>query len=182
LRTGQVDGFCVGEPWNSLAVDAGLGTIVAVASDIWRNPPEKVLGMSVSYADRNPDVCGALVRAVVAASRSLSDAACRDDLVRLLSQTRYVGAPEVLLRAAMEGRIALSADGTAATCPGFIQLDEAATVPMREHAQMFCDQIGRWRQIAFTSEEAVQAVASFRPDLHASSIGPQVSDARGCQG
>ena len=102
LRTGQVDGFCVGEPWNSLAVDAGLGTIVAVASDIWRSPPEKVLGMSSNYIERNPEVCGALVRAVVAAARCLSKAECRDELVRLLSQTRYVGASESLLRGALK--------------------------------------------------------------------------------
>src|SRR5262245_13814632 len=44
LRENQVDGFCVGEPWNSLAVDVGVGHIVAATTAIWRASPEKVLG------------------------------------------------------------------------------------------------------------------------------------------
>jgi two-component system, oxyanion-binding sensor len=182
LRTGQADGFCVGEPWNSLAVDAGLGTIVAVASDIWSNPPEKVLGMSVSYIEKNPEVCAALVRAVVAASRCLADATCRDELVRLLSQTRYVGAPESLLRGALDGQLVHSRGRPPVSHPGFFQPNEAATVPQREHAQMFCEQIARWHQIAYSPDEAAQAVASFRPDLHAALLGSQVNGARGRQG
>lgn len=69
LRTGQVDGFCVGEPWNSLAVDSGLGIIVAVASDIWPCPPEKVLGMRSDFVEKHPQAVRALVSAVASAAR-----------------------------------------------------------------------------------------------------------------
>jgi two-component system, oxyanion-binding sensor len=55
LRTGQVDGFCVGEPWNSVAADTGAGVIAAVVSDIWPAAPEKVLGMRADYASRHPE-------------------------------------------------------------------------------------------------------------------------------
>lgn len=181
LRTGQVDGFCVGEPWNSLAVDAGLGTIVAVASDIWHNPPEKVLGVRAGYVDRNPDTCRALVRAVVAASRWLTDVSHRDALVKLLAQTRYIGAPESVLKAALDGQITLSAGNAPSPHPDFIQLNEAATVPRPEHAKLFCDQIWRWQQIAFAASESAHAVASFRADIYAESLAV-ISEARGNRG
>ena len=44
MRAGQIDGFCVGEPWNSVAVEAGVGAIVAPTTAIWPLSPEKVLG------------------------------------------------------------------------------------------------------------------------------------------
>jgi len=54
LRAGQIHGFCVGEPWNSLAVEQGIGRIVATKTELWRNSPEKVLGMRLSWAEANP--------------------------------------------------------------------------------------------------------------------------------
>ncbi|MEO8315862.1 MAG: CmpA/NrtA family ABC transporter substrate-binding protein [Pseudomonadota bacterium] len=182
LRTGQVDGFCVGEPWNSLAVDAGLGTLVATASDIWSDPPEKVLGMRATYAEQHPDVCGALVRAVVAAAQWLSGSGARDTLVQILSQTRYVGAPAPLLRAALDGSIVASTGSSPTLRSGFIQLNDAATVPRRAHARMFTQQIARWQQIVFSADEAAQAEASFQEDFYAASLAPMVSEARGNQG
>src|SRR6266436_4120422 len=52
LRAGQIDGFCVGEPWNSVAVDAGVGAIVAPTTAIWPYSPEKVLGCRLEWAQR----------------------------------------------------------------------------------------------------------------------------------
>jgi ABC-type nitrate/sulfonate/bicarbonate transport system substrate-binding protein len=182
LRTGQVDGFCVGEPWNSLAVDAGLGTIVATATDIWIDPPEKVLGMRVSYVEQHPDICSALVRAVVSAATWLSEPSHFDKIVQLLGQPRYVGAPERLLRAALDGQIVTSTGRPPVAHAGFIRLDAAATVPRRSHARMFTEQVARWQQIAFTEVEAAQAQASFREDLYAESLLPAVNKARGNQG
>jgi NitT/TauT family transport system ATP-binding protein len=178
LRTGQVDGFCVGEPWNSLAVDAGLGTLVAAASDIWPHPPEKVLGLRADYLEQHPDTCRALVRAVVAASRWTSDAANRAELVRLLSQPRYVGAPASLLAAALEGGIVPMAGAAALTHTDFIELNEAATIPRREHAQLFCHSIERWRQVTASAADMQRAQGSFLPELHAAAINESVNAAR----
>src|SRR4051812_39247430 len=54
LRGGLLDGFCVGSPWNSLAVDAKLGSIVAFGVDIARRAPEKVLALQATFAQRDP--------------------------------------------------------------------------------------------------------------------------------
>lgn len=171
LRTGQVDGFCVGEPWNSLAVDAGLGTIVATASEIWSQPPEKVLGMRVDFLDQHPETVTALVRSVVAAARWVSEPANRDELAALLSHTRYVGAPKKLLAATLDGRIVPMAGASPMLRTEFILLNESATVPLREHAQLICSCINRWRQVTASADAMGAALQSFRPDLHATATG-----------
>jgi NitT/TauT family transport system ATP-binding protein len=52
LEAGEVDGICVGEPWNSVAVERGAGTIVLATAQVWRRGVEKVLAMRESVADR----------------------------------------------------------------------------------------------------------------------------------
>src|ERR1019366_10118157 len=63
MRENQIEGFCAGEPWSSLAVEAGVGCIVAATTDIWRRSPEKVLGLRADWAESHPDEVAALVRA-----------------------------------------------------------------------------------------------------------------------
>src|SRR5215472_15238318 len=63
LAYGQVDAFCVGAPWNSIAVDRGVGHILHFVSDILVRAAEKVLAVRQSWSERNPDVVAGLVRA-----------------------------------------------------------------------------------------------------------------------
>ncbi len=37
LKQGDIYGYCVGEPWNTLAVRDGIGCIVATGHDVWNN-------------------------------------------------------------------------------------------------------------------------------------------------
>jgi two-component system, oxyanion-binding sensor len=182
IRTGQVDGFCVGEPWSSLAVNAGLGAIVAVGSDIWQRAPEKVLGMRADYAVKNLDIVSGLVRALVAAAGWASADANHQELARMLAEPRYVGAPEALLHAALRGNLVAAPDQMALHRPEFLVLDAAATVPRREDAQMLCGRIEACGQVKPTAEARQRGVESFRVDLYQQGIGQSFSEARALPG
>ena len=64
LQAGLIDAFCVGEPYNSLAVNEGLGAIVATSNSLWPKAPEKVLGCTRSWATENPLALSGLCRAL----------------------------------------------------------------------------------------------------------------------
>lgn len=68
LEEGRIDGFCVGEPWGSLAQHRGGGRIVASGAQLWPNHPEKVLGVTASWAERHPETLAALIRALAGAA------------------------------------------------------------------------------------------------------------------
>ena len=170
LRTGQVDGFCVGEPWNSLAVEAGLGVIAALASEIWPDPPEKVLGMRAEYALRFPHQVAALVRCVVHASEWAARPENREELAQLLAEPRYVGAPVGVLRGALEGTLRLARGHVHVDRDGFFRLGADATVPEIAHARRFYDCMQRWRQIPESGGLESRALASFRPDLRQAAL------------
>ncbi len=167
LRSGQVDGYCVGEPWNSVAVESGVGVIAAVISDIWPAAPEKVLGMRADYADRHPEVVRALVRTLVAASRWAGDAANLDELAVLLSEPRYVGVPARLLLRSLLGEVLLQAGEPPIQRREFLILaGPDATAPLPDHAAWICQQMQRWGQVVPGEPAQQQARASFRYDLY----------------
>ena len=165
LRSGQVDGFCVGEPWNSLAVDAGLGVIAVVCSDVWERPPEKVLGMRAQLAHDKPQLVEALLRAIEKASQWASQPANREDLAQLLSQPRYVGAPARLLLAVLNGQIRLAVEREPVARPDFVSFGPEAIQPLTEHADLFYSRMWRWGQVAQDAGGAARARAGFTGEL-----------------
>ena len=63
LAMGEIDAFCVGEPWGSIAVEAGVGELVLPGTAIWAFAPEKVLATRLGWAAAEPGLAGPLVRA-----------------------------------------------------------------------------------------------------------------------
>ena len=69
MRVGNMDGFCVGEPWNHRAIVDGVGITAATTQDIWKDHPEKTLGTTLDWAKQNPNTARALIAAVLDASK-----------------------------------------------------------------------------------------------------------------
>jgi nitrate/nitrite transport system substrate-binding protein len=79
MRVGNMDGFCVGEPWNHRAIMDGIGTTAATTQDIWRDHPEKVLGTTGDFVKKYPNTARAVVMAVLEAGRWI-DASAQNKL------------------------------------------------------------------------------------------------------
>ncbi|PIG93447.1 nitrate ABC transporter ATP-binding protein [Gloeocapsopsis sp. IPPAS B-1203] len=97
LKAGNIDGFCVGEPWNSRAVKEDLGFVIATDLDIWNGHIEKVLGVREDWANQHPEAHLALIKALLEACEYCDDRRNREEIVTLLAQPQYVGvAPEYI--------------------------------------------------------------------------------------
>ncbi|TLU64370.1 ABC transporter substrate-binding protein [Thalassotalea litorea] len=90
LKSGEIDGFCVGGPWNAFAVRAQLGFTAATSSDIWMDFPEKVLAVLASWQMQNPNTCKALVQALNDACHWLESIPNRFEAAQLLSGSQYL--------------------------------------------------------------------------------------------
>jgi two-component system, oxyanion-binding sensor len=177
MRAGQIDGFCVGEPWNSVAVHAGVGAIVAPTTAIWPLSPEKVLGCRLEWAEHHPQLLAALLRALYRASMWCEQRENHADLARLLAQPRYVGAPTELLRRGLDNDLALQPGAPATHITDFyVPAGRAATFPWVSHASWFYAQMVRWRQIEFSPEHVAAARATYRPDLYRAALSSLAAD------
>lgn len=173
MREGQVDGFCVGEPWNSLAVESGVGCIVNTTSEIWRLSPEKVLGCRADWAQRHPEQLAALVRAIYRAAKWCENSLHHAELAQLLAEPRFVGAPTEILRRALGGYLRLAPGSEVQALPDFFVFSRhTATFPWASHALWFYTQMLRWQQTKALPQAAVAARATYRPDLYRAALEP----------
>ncbi|GIL03777.1 MAG: nitrate ABC transporter substrate-binding protein [Betaproteobacteria bacterium] len=69
MRVGNMDGYCVGEPWNHRAIADGIGITAVTSQDIWKDHPEKVLGTTAEFVRKHPNTARAMTAAVLEASR-----------------------------------------------------------------------------------------------------------------
>ncbi len=69
MRVGNMDGYCVGEPWNHRAIADGIGISPATTQDVWKDHPEKVLGVTADFAKKNPNTCRAVTAAIIEAGK-----------------------------------------------------------------------------------------------------------------
>lgn len=69
MRVGNMDGYCVGEPWNHRAIVDGIGITAVTTQDIWKDHPEKVLACSGEFVKKYPNTARAVIMAVLEASR-----------------------------------------------------------------------------------------------------------------
>ena len=98
MRIGNMDGYCVGEPWNARAIYDKVGYTVATSQDIWVDHPEKVLGTTADFVSKNPKTARAMVMAILEASKYIEATENRAKVAELISQKSYVNAPkEVIL-------------------------------------------------------------------------------------
>ena len=169
LRADLVDGFCVGEPWNTLAVTQGLGSIVATQSQLFPRAVEKVLAFRTAFAQQSQSI-GTLLRALDAAAAWVDDASNHTALASVLARPEYLDLPPEIIAPALAGRMRFAA-GAEVHDHGFLYFHRhAANAPREADGLWVYAQMVRWGQLA-QSERAERAAARvFDPTLYRESV------------
>lgn len=172
LGTGRIDGYCVGEPWNSVAVDHGAGRIATAKAAIWPLSPEKVLGVAENWATYNPEALAALLRALYRAAQWCGQPHNHAEAAQILAASAYLGLPAEIIARGLSGHLQLSKTVGLEIADFFAPFAHDATFPWTSHALWFYSQMVRWGDVTHTAENAMIAGASFRPDLYRTAIAP----------
>ncbi len=145
MRVGNMDGFCVGEPWNARAIYDKIGFTAATSQDIWKDHPEKVLGTTAEFVQKYPNTARAMIMAVLEASKYIDATANRASVAKLISGKAYVNAPEDVI----EGRFLGHYDnglGKKWQDPNYMKFcdDGAVNFPYLSDGMWFLTQHKRW--------------------------------------
>ncbi|GAC1411776.1 MAG: CmpA/NrtA family ABC transporter substrate-binding protein [Novosphingobium sp.] len=171
LELGEVDAICVGEPWNSVAVEAGAGEIVLATAQIWRRGVEKVLALREPLLTDRRDQIEALIRALIKAGRHFVDPRNWDDNATILARPEYLDGSSVLIKRAISDRLLLARGGSLVNFPDFMfQYREAANFPWVSQAEWLYTQMVRWDGLAFDADDARKVAHVFRPDVYRSAL------------
>lgn len=166
LAAGEIDAFAVGEPWGSVAVERGVGSLILPGSAIWSFAPEKVLATRQGWADANPDIAGPLLRCVWRAGRWLGDRANWMTASEILTGTGRLDVAPELIERVFEGRLLISPRGEERRTPHLIEFFAgAATFPWRSQAAWIGYQLAHRHGLP-PDTSGVAARAVFRPDLY----------------
>jgi len=103
MKVDNMDGYCVGEPWNGVAVKEGIGFTHVASQDIWKNHPEKVLAVNEDFSSVKKDDLKKMMKAIIEASIWLDSLPNRKKAAEILSQTKYVNAPAEVIQARLMG-------------------------------------------------------------------------------
>ena len=103
LKLGYLDGYCVGEPWTSVAVQSGVGCCASTSAQLAPLHPEKILLVREDFAAKRAEEHERLVAALIDACAYCEDEANRGQVCEILAQPEYVNAPMDCLRSGLMG-------------------------------------------------------------------------------
>ena len=171
LEAGTIFGYCVGEPWNQQAVFKGIGVPVITDYEIWKNNPEKVFGVSNEWAEKYPNTHLAVVKALIRAAKWLDENnnANREEAVKILSKSEYVGADYEVIANSMTGTFEYE-KGDKREVPDFnVFFRYHANFPFYSDAIWYLTQMRRWGQISETKPDSWYfdiAKKVYKPEIY----------------
>ena len=105
MRVGNMDGYCVGEPWGNRAIVDNIGFTAVTTQDIWVDHPEKVLGTTAEFVARNPNTARAMTAAIIEAGRWIdASLANKQKTADTVANKAYVNTDADVIVARMLGR------------------------------------------------------------------------------
>ena len=167
LTNGHVDGFCVGAPWNAVAVHRGIGRILHFGADILNRATEKVLAVRESWANDHPDQLAALIRAHHAAANFIEQPANHAEAAMILGRPDRVNADPEIVHTILAGRLTTVLNGPSRESARYMLFSrDAADRPDPAQAAWLYAQMVRWGQTTISPAALAAAQAVFRPDFY----------------
>jgi nitrate/nitrite transport system ATP-binding protein len=166
LKAGNIDGYCVGEPWNSRAVNEGHGFVIATDLDIFPGHIEKVLGVTEAWANKYPQTHLALVKALLEACEYCDDMRNREEIAQLLSKDQYVGSVAEDIRPGFIDPYDWGTNAEPRMLPRFNQFYVNKTnCPDRGEALWIMAEMARWGILPFPKDWMTIAERVWRTDI-----------------
>jgi two-component system, oxyanion-binding sensor len=173
LSSRQVDAFCVGAPWNSVAVELGVGHILHFGCDIIARVPEKVLAVRTAWSANRDDALKRLISALGRAADFINNPDHIDEVAAHLAAPHRIGVAPETIRRTLEGRLKIDPDRTTRGSADYILIGrDGAARPEPVHAAWLYAQMVRWGQAPFSPDFLTAAKDCFRPDLYDLALGP----------
>ena len=146
MRVGNMDGYCVGEPWNHRAIIDGIGVTAATTQDIWKDHPEKVLGTTAEFVKKNPNTARAVTAAILEAGKWI-DASLgnKNKMAETIADKSYVNTSVDAINQRILGRYQ-NGMGKTWDDPNYMKFsgDGAVNFPYLSDGMWFLTQHKRW--------------------------------------
>lgn len=149
MKVGNMDVFCVGEPWNEQLVNQGIGFTACTTGELWKGHPEKALGMRADWVENNPNATKALLMAVMEAQQWCDEMANKEEMSAILGKRQWFNVPPKDVLGRLKGNINYG-NGRVLENTG-LQMkfwQDHTSYPFRSHDSWFIAENIRWGKLA----------------------------------
>jgi nitrate/nitrite transport system substrate-binding protein len=144
MRVGNMDAFCVGEPWNQQLINQKIGYTAVQTQEIWKDHPEKSFAMRKDWVDKNPEAAKAILKAVLEAQMWCDKPENAEELAKILSQKNWINCQVSDLLPRLKGETDYG-DGRPKKKGEFMKFwRDNASFPFKSHDKWFLAETRRW--------------------------------------
>jgi nitrate/nitrite transport system substrate-binding protein len=180
MKVGNMDGYCVGEPWGGVAVKQGIGFTEISTQDIWKHHPEKALVVNKKFSEERREELKLVMKAVIEACKWLDNRANRKKAAAIIGKQQYVNAPADVIEARLMGDYNLGCDqGTQIYTDDYMLFHRGGETnfPKKSHAIWFMAQYVRFDYLQSAPDYKAIADKLIMQDLYvevAKSMGVKI--------
>ncbi len=145
MKAGNMQSFCVGEPWNARLVAQNSGYSALITGEIWKDHPEKAFSMRADWVDKNPKAAKALLSAVLEAQVWCDKAENKEEMCKIIGADKWLKVPAAEILARIQGKVDYG-DGRTADLPDLSMKfwKDSASYPFKSHDIWFVTEDIRW--------------------------------------
>ncbi|MFS8047799.1 CmpA/NrtA family ABC transporter substrate-binding protein [Rhizobium sp. BR 314] len=149
MKVGNMDVFCVGEPWNEQLVNQGIGFTACTTGEIWKGHPEKALGMRADWIEKNPKAAKALLMAVMEAQQWCDSMDNKEEMATILGKRQWFNVPPKDVLGRLKGDINYGNGRLAKGTDLYMKFWKGGvSYPFRSHDAWFITENIRWGKFA----------------------------------
>jgi nitrate/nitrite transport system substrate-binding protein len=168
MKVGNMEAFCVGEPWNEQLVNQGIGFTAATTGELWARHPEKILGMRADWVDANPNATKAILMAVMEAQQWCEDMANKQEMAEIVGRRQWYNVPVADIIGRIKGDINYGNGRTAAGTNLYMKFwgeKGESSYPWKSLDTWFMTENIRWGKFPAATDVKAMVDATNRSDL-----------------
>jgi len=157
MKVGNMDAFCVGEPWNEQLVNQGIGFTACTTGELWKGHPEKALGLRSDWIEKNPNAAKALMMAVIEAQIWADSMDNKEEMAAILGKRQWFNVPPKDVAGRLKGNINYG-NGRMEENTGLEMkfFKDHASYPFKSHDTWFLTENIRWGK--FSADTDIKAL------------------------
>ncbi|MER9842505.1 ABC transporter substrate-binding protein [Mesorhizobium australicum] len=153
MKVGNMDVFCVGEPWNEQLVHQGVGFTAATTGELWKGHPEKALGLRAAFIEKYPNATKAIVMAVMAAQQWCDAKKNKDEMATIIGKRQWMNVPVADIIGRLKGDINYGNGRVATATDLYMKFWKGGvSYPFKSHDSWFLAENMRWGKFAPTTD------------------------------
>ncbi len=149
MKVGNMDVFCVGEPWNEQLVNQGIGFTAATTGELWKGHPEKALGLRAEFIEKNPNAVKAILMAVMEAQQWCDAMENKEEMAGIIGKRQWMNVPTADIVGRLKGDINYGNGRTVTGTDLYMKFwKDGASYPFKSHDAWFLAENIRWGKFA----------------------------------